>query len=320
MDNVCFRPEGEPAAAEFRHTAGARKPRMTMIHKTRGRFIFVAAAAAVPFFATPASASVAAESLIQPVGIHTNAAFISAVPLPRPVLRPGSRPVQVKLPDSRPKRRPSAEMSAGASEAAGLSHATVLRMAAPRLSPDDLQGAGVSVNVNTARLAVYKPGLQWASAQLATAFPAQLPMMPRPQRRPPEVGEIACLAEAIYFEARGENVEGQIAVAETILNRVASDRYPNTVCDVVEEGVDDVNPKKHQCQFSYNCDGEAEIITERKTYEDIRKLASAMMSGSKLQITDGATHYHSVDVRPHWASKFKRTASIGRHLFYRGHR
>ena len=68
----------------------------------------------------------------------------------------------------------------------------------------------------------------------------------------------ACLAEAIYFEARGEGVEGQFAVAEVILNRVDSPKFPNSICKVVRQGTG----RKHACQFSYNCDGKLEIYRQ----------------------------------------------------------
>ncbi|MBK1634711.1 cell wall hydrolase [Rhodovulum adriaticum] len=122
-----------------------------------------------------------------------------------------------------------------------------------------------------------------------------------------------CLTEALYFEARGESVQGQFAVAEVILNRVSSPDYPDTVCGVVNQGTG----KRHQCQFSYNCDGKAEVIREKATYVRLGKIARFMLDGAPRRLTGGATHYHTIAVNPRWASRLPRTATIGVHHFYR---
>lgn len=120
-----------------------------------------------------------------------------------------------------------------------------------------------------------------------------------------------CLATALYFEARGEGVEGQVAVAEVILNRVDSGLYPRTVCGVVKQG------GRGGCQFSYTCDGRADTIRERGAYEVSARIARAMLDGAPRRLTDGATHFHTPAVRPGWSKRFVRTARIGRHIFYR---
>ena len=125
--------------------------------------------------------------------------------------------------------------------------------------------------------------------------------------------EEACLAEALYFEARGESIKGQFAVAEVILNRVASSAYPETVCGVVNQGTG----RKFQCQFTYTCDGLAEVIREKSAYERLKKIAHLMVNGGPRNLTAGATHYHTKAVYPRWARKFPRTATIGVHHFYR---
>lgn len=123
----------------------------------------------------------------------------------------------------------------------------------------------------------------------------------------------ACLSEALYFEARGESVKGQFAVAEVILNRVASSRYPNSVCGVINQGTG----RKFACQFSYTCDGRAEVISEPKAYTRVGKVAKLMLNGAPRNLTQGAMFYHTVNVNPNWARKFTRTATIGVHHFYR---
>ena len=121
-----------------------------------------------------------------------------------------------------------------------------------------------------------------------------------------------CLAEALYFEARGEDVEGQIAVAEVILNRVDSARYPDSVCDVVRQGAEG-----RGCQFSYMCDGRKEHIANREIYERVGKIAWLMLAGKPRTLTDEALYFHATSVRPRWSRTFVRTAQIGGHVFYR---
>lgn len=125
--------------------------------------------------------------------------------------------------------------------------------------------------------------------------------------------QFACLAKALYFEARGESVKGQFAVAEVILNRVDSGKYPNSVCGVVNQGAN----RRNGCQFSYACDGRADTIREKAAYNRVAKIARVMMDGAPRTLTKGATHFHTTNVRPNWARRFPNTAKIGSHLFYR---
>jgi len=125
--------------------------------------------------------------------------------------------------------------------------------------------------------------------------------------------EWACLTEALYFEARGETVKGQFAVGEVILNRVSSPSFPDTICGVINQGTG----RKFACQFTYTCDGRAEVIREPKAYEMVGKVAKMVMDGMPRTLTGGATFYHTKAVRPRWARVFERTASIGFHHFYK---
>jgi len=122
-----------------------------------------------------------------------------------------------------------------------------------------------------------------------------------------------CLAEALYFEARGETVKGQFAVAEVIMNRVKSARFPDSLCGVIRQGTG----RKYQCQFTYTCDGRAEVIAEPKAFERVAKVARAVMDGVAGDLTKGATHYHTKAVQPRWARVYQKTAQIGDHIFYR---
>ena len=122
-----------------------------------------------------------------------------------------------------------------------------------------------------------------------------------------------CLAEALYFEARGESVRGMFAVGEVILNRVDSGAYPDTLCDVINQGTG----RKYACQFTYTCDGRAETIGEPQSWDRVGKVARMLIDGTPRALTGGATHYHTKAVSPSWAQRFRRTAAIGSHYFYR---
>ena len=122
-----------------------------------------------------------------------------------------------------------------------------------------------------------------------------------------------CLTEALYFEARGESLKGQIAVAEVILNRVDSRRYPNTICKVVHQGQN----RRNACQFSYRCDGRRNIVGNKRVWNKLGKVAWMMMEGKPRVLTEGALYYHNTTVSPSWSRKFVRTTRIGAHIFYR---
>ena len=129
--------------------------------------------------------------------------------------------------------------------------------------------------------------------------------------KPKETAELDCLAQALYFEARGESIKGQAAVAEVILNRVDSPSFPRTVCGVVNQS------GSGGCQFSYTCDGRAEVISEPAAWHRSTKIAAAMLAGAPRLLTEGATHFHTPTVTPSWSKRFQLTATIGSHLFYR---
>lgn len=132
-------------------------------------------------------------------------------------------------------------------------------------------------------------------------------------KRPDAAAELACLTEAVYFEARGESINGQIAVAEVILNRAESPIFPNTVCGVIKQGAENLN----RCQFSYKCDGDPEYMTERKAMKRAADVAILIMKGERRALSGNATHYHADYVDPYWASKLEKTATVGTHIFYR---
>jgi len=123
-----------------------------------------------------------------------------------------------------------------------------------------------------------------------------------------------CLANAVYFESRGEPVRGQIAVAQVVLNRVFSPFYPKTVCDVVYQ-----NAHRHSaCQFTFACDGIPDIVTEPEAWERAKRIARDMLDG-KLWMPEVAksTHYHAYWVHPSWVNEMKKLYKLGVHTFYR---
>jgi spore germination cell wall hydrolase CwlJ-like protein len=122
-----------------------------------------------------------------------------------------------------------------------------------------------------------------------------------------------CLSEALYFEARGEDLWGQIAVAEVILNRADSPRFPDNVCGVVRDGTG----RRNRCQFSYYCDGKVEAIGNPTAYTRIEKIAAMMIEGRARVLTGGAVFYHTDAVAPSWMHAMYQTTVIGDHIFYR---
>ena len=123
-----------------------------------------------------------------------------------------------------------------------------------------------------------------------------------------------CLANAVYFEARGEPVRGQIAVAQVVLNRVFSPFYPKTVCGVVYQ-----NAHRHlACQFTFACDGVPDVVTEPDAWLRAKRIAADMLDG-KLWMPEVAksTHYHASWVHPDWVNEMKRIYRLGVHTFYR---
>jgi spore germination cell wall hydrolase CwlJ-like protein len=123
-----------------------------------------------------------------------------------------------------------------------------------------------------------------------------------------------CLAEAVYFEARGEAVRGQIAVAQVVMNRTFSGFYPNTVCGVVYQ-----NKHRHYaCQFTFACDNVADVVREPEMWDRAKKIAKAMLDGQLwLPEVGKSTHYHAYWVHPSWVSEMKKMYKFGVHTFYR---
>jgi spore germination cell wall hydrolase CwlJ-like protein len=124
-----------------------------------------------------------------------------------------------------------------------------------------------------------------------------------------------CLADAVYFEARGEPVRGQMAVAQVVMNRVFSGRYPNNVCGVVYQ-----NANRHlACQFTFACEGKnLSRIDEPEMWVQAKRIAKDTLDGKIWLAEVGhATHYHAYWVHPSWVHEMARVYKLGVHTFYR---
>ena len=126
--------------------------------------------------------------------------------------------------------------------------------------------------------------------------------------------EQQCLASGIYFEARGESVKGQAAVAQVILNRVRNPTYPKTICGVVYQNED----WRNRCQFSFACDNIRDRVNSKQNWKIAHEVALAVTAGKIwLPEVGSATHYHAIYVRPKWAKTMVKVGRIGWHIFYR---
>lgn len=134
--------------------------------------------------------------------------------------------------------------------------------------------------------------------------------------------EVECMAKNIYFESRNQSYAGQLAVAHVTLNRVVSEQYPNTICAVVHQGRQyaDGRMRKHQCQFSWYCDGLSDTPKHLKEWASAKRVAqdaARIWLQPNGDITNGAMWYHSKNVSPKWRHDFVRSMQIDDHIFYR---
>ena len=129
-----------------------------------------------------------------------------------------------------------------------------------------------------------------------------------------EKKEQRCLAEAIYFEARGESEDGQVAVAQVVLNRVKNPSYPDSICGVVYQN----RHKRNRCQFSFACDGIKDRIASPGAWSTAQRLAREVLDGKRYsKMVDASTHYHATYVNPRWAKAMAKRGQVGLHIFYK---
>ena len=149
-----------------------------------------------------------------------------------------------------------------------------------------------------------------AAVLLATTSVANAKGLFTAEERPEEW----CMAQNIYYEARGSNRADRIAVADVVLNRVKDTRYPNTICEVVKQGKQhaDGRMKRNACQFSWYCDGKSDWPRDMDAWVDAQQIAYNMIQWSDGRgLTEGATHYHAKYVSPEWAKDFDLIGRIG---------
>lgn len=127
--------------------------------------------------------------------------------------------------------------------------------------------------------------------------------------------DLNCLARNIYHEARGEPIDGQYAVAEVTMNRVASKHYPNTVCDVVYQKNFDVIRKRNVSAFSWT-ELDMTAPLDGKIWKRTWKIAEEVYDEEAEPRVEGALFYHSRYIRPRWSRRKRHIAKIGRHIFY----
>lgn len=209
----------------------------------------------------------------------------------------------------KPKRLPLKAIFAQTShrlELAALEQATPIQIQA--IFNDDLQDTGIAdtaprLLAETTGPAALPDGT--AEKRIRSALKQNVSMTD---------AEGLCLAEAVYFEARGEPLEGQLAVAQVILNRVADKRFANSICGVVQER--SPGPSK-ACQFSFVCDAHSDVPAPSRDWKIAQAVAVVAQDKNTLDITDGALFFHASRVNPKWRHRLALTRTVGTHLFYR---
>ena len=133
--------------------------------------------------------------------------------------------------------------------------------------------------------------------------------------------QLQCMALNIYHEARSDSALGQEAVGMVTMNRVYSDKYPDTICDVVYQSHLNSrgNPIRNKCQFSWYCDGKSDVPRDKVKFEEAMTNAKWVMNnyGSERDITGGAVMYHASYVNPYWSKAYTKTSRIESHIFYK---
>jgi spore germination cell wall hydrolase CwlJ-like protein len=135
--------------------------------------------------------------------------------------------------------------------------------------------------------------------------------------------ETYCLAKNIYFESGNQPLAGKIAVAQVVLNRMEHKSYPKDVCGVVYDAKWRTDwrgkevPVRNMCQFSWFCDGKSDEPLDTKTWELSLEVAYDVLWRHYPDITEGATHYHTLYVDPYWSSSLNETVTITDHIFYK---
>ena len=185
------------------------------------------------------------------------------------------------------------------------------------------QGSGAAASDLIPILTEQKPAVEFVSRPMVQALPAEdgveetdgteispdadsLRELVSQQSMPDDMSnEMRCLAGAIYFEAKGEPLSGQLAVAEVILNRTKSGNFPKSVCSVVTQ----------RGQFSFVRGGHVPSVPSNRQYRTAIAVARVALADSWDSPASNAMYFHARQVTPGWHRQ--QVASIGNHIFYR---
>lgn len=133
-----------------------------------------------------------------------------------------------------------------------------------------------------------------------------------PEGSDPLEEPLTCLARTIYWEAKGVPGRDMESVANVVMNRLADEEFPNTLCEVVKQG-----SEQSPCQFSWWCDGRPDEVVEDDAYEVVKEVARQALNQALPDHTDGALYFHDRTVHPPWADVFLMTAETEAFIFYR---
>ena len=179
----------------------------------------------------------------------------------------------------------------------------------PRLTLEPVTDDSAADSQGSVALAMHSgPAAAQPPATLRELVSATMPEVPETLD-----AQLDCLARAVYFEARGEPLKGQLAVAQVILTRAQDRRYPDSVCEVVFQG----SHRARGCQFSFACDGQADQPRNPNAWRRAKAVAVIAYSEAWDDVTGAATHFHAARVSPRWSRAAEPTARLGQHVFYR---
>lgn len=139
--------------------------------------------------------------------------------------------------------------------------------------------------------------------------------------------DVHCLQQNIFFEARNQSTLGQVAVAWVTINRMESNRYPDTICGVVKQGQKhaDGSMIRHKCHFSWYCDGKSDRIPDnsiaQRAWEDAGLVAEVTLldwaRGTHSPVEDAVMYHADWIADPYWAASYETVTKIDSHIFYR---
>ena len=269
---------------------------MTRINRAAGYAVASVAFVAAVTFSAPSQAQAAAVAAAVPV---TQAAPLAA-PAPATTVQVGAS--QAAAPAALLPSAPPAQVAATPVTAAtATATATAIAEPASR-APAERKGVVANLWIKATSLLGMSspsaaPGVQSGLDQLVSAYAVDRT----------DSSEQDCLAKAVYFEARSEPTEGQLAVAQVVMNRAASGRYPGSLCAVVTQ----------KAQFSFIQRGrfptpDLNSAAWRKAVA-VARIAQGGLAGT---LPSGVLWYHATYVSPRWGRKLTRTAQIGLHIFY----